>query len=149
MYSLAKTIGENHGGIGPTVIDFARQYTFAPSLQNPPSVSTLFTLHNIGFPAEQLTDPLAAQFDAPVPAITDPLKDRVLPSALIRNPLFAAPLLLLKPIVKPYGFYSKLEVPRYMPHPAPLLLIRKPYEQLAVFGLICVIPLITPPLLMN
>ncbi|KAA6389630.1 MAG: hypothetical protein EZS28_014843 [Streblomastix strix] len=132
-------------GTDPIVNGCALQYTLAPSLQNPPSVPVLFTPHNIVFLVEQLADSLAAPLVAPVPAITNPLNVNVLPSAFIRNPLFAAPLSLLKPIVNPNGLYSKLEVLRYIPHPAPLPLIRKPYEQLAVFGLIQAIPLIIPP----
>ncbi|KAA6321616.1 MAG: hypothetical protein EZS28_054534, partial [Streblomastix strix] len=133
----------------PNVTGLALQYILGPSLQNPPFVSTLLTPHKIGLPAEQLTDPLYAPLVAPVPAITDPLNVNVFPSALILKPLLAAPLSLLKPIVNPNGFQSKLSVPIYIPHPAALLLIRKPYEKVAVFGLICDIPLIQPPLLMN
>ncbi|KAA6380934.1 MAG: hypothetical protein EZS28_023537, partial [Streblomastix strix] len=58
----------NHGGTAPNVIGLALQYTLGPSLQNPPFVSTLLRPHKIGFPAEQLTDPLDAPVDAQVPA---------------------------------------------------------------------------------
>ncbi|KAA6371673.1 MAG: hypothetical protein EZS28_032799, partial [Streblomastix strix] len=65
-----------YGGTDPNVISFARQYILALSLQNLSSVPVLFTPHNIGLPAEQLTEPLLALHEVPVLAITDPLKDR-------------------------------------------------------------------------
>ncbi|KAA6374888.1 MAG: hypothetical protein EZS28_029585, partial [Streblomastix strix] len=56
-------------------------------LQNPTSVPTLFTSHNIGLSAECQTDPLVALHVIHVPAITESLKGNVFPSADIINSL--------------------------------------------------------------
>ncbi|KAA6403733.1 MAG: hypothetical protein EZS28_000752 [Streblomastix strix] len=58
---------------------------------NPLSVPELFTPHKIELPAKYQTDPLLTPCDAPVPVITDPLKDNMFLSALICNLLVLSP----------------------------------------------------------
>ncbi|KAA6382712.1 MAG: hypothetical protein EZS28_021759 [Streblomastix strix] len=131
--------------------------TVVPSVQNPPSVPRLLTPHNIGLPYEQLTDP---------PAITQPLKDNVFPSALIHNPLVVSLESDDNDIVKLNGLLTQLlggvniyhypaiqlvlDVllhPKKIEEPPVLSIvldILKPSSQLFAVGFIQILPEVTP-----
>ncbi|KAA6387205.1 MAG: hypothetical protein EZS28_017266 [Streblomastix strix] len=97
-----------YGGTDPIVNGRARQYILAPSLQNPPIRSVLFTHHKIGLSVEQLTDPFVAPLVASVSAITDPLNDNVFPSGDIYNLLVLSPVSDANDTLKPNVLLAQL-----------------------------------------
>ncbi|KAA6360193.1 MAG: hypothetical protein EZS28_044280, partial [Streblomastix strix] len=82
----------------------APQHILLPLLQNPPSVPTLFTPHNIGLPAKQLIELLLALPVDPVSDKTQSLKINVFPSVLNRNPKLVEFTSYVNVIVKSNGF---------------------------------------------